>query len=499
MNPESEIRNPKSVLDRRRAGVLLHPTSLPGGAGNGDLGAEARRFVDLLARLGFSVWQVLPLHPTHDAGSPYDNPSVHAGNPWLINLEQLAEQGWLEPSDLQAAVDDPLAWRRARLRQAHLRFTAHATAEDRRACEEFVAAAAGWLADYALYQALREAHDYTPWWSWPAALREREPGALSGARGRLAASIAQTNFEQFVFDSQWRALKAYANEKGVLLFGDMPIFVAHDSAEVWAQREYFLLDAAGQPLAVAGVPPDYFSAQGQRWGNPLYDWKRLQDDGFAWWIARLATKLGRFDLIRLDHFRGFEACWEIPADGATAAHGRWVQVPGAALFDALRARFGRLPLVAEDLGLITPAVHALRRRCGFPGMCVLQFAFDGGADNPYLPHHHAPDCVVYTGTHDNDTTLAWFQGLPADRQLYAMSYLGYPYEPMPQPLIRAALASVAGLAMVPLQDLLMLGPGHRMNTPGTARGNWRWRFDWGQLTPELTDWLECAVKLYGRK
>ena len=305
-------------------------------------------------------------------------------------------------------------------------------------------------------------------------------------------------FEQFAFARQRQALRAYAAAHGVLLFGDMPIFVAHDSVDVWTHRDHFALDDAGQPLAVAGVPPDCFSATGQRWGNPLYDWERMRADGFRWWIARLTTEFRRFDLVRVDHFRGFEAHWEIPAAEPMADRGRWVDVPGEALFDALLAHFGALSLVAEDLGFITPTVHALRERYGFPGMRVLQFAFDGGTDNPYLPHNHSVNSVVYTGTHDNDTTLAWFQGLAPDRQQYVVDYLGHPGEPMPQPLIRAALASVARLAMLPMQDVLMLGPGHRMNIPGTASGNWRWRFEWEQVTPDRIELLRRLVEVYGR-
>ena len=491
--------NSKPVLDRRRAGVLLHPTSLPNGIGNGDLGADAHRFVDFLAQTGFTVWQMLPLGPTHDDASPYHSLSVHAANPLLIGLAPLAQSGWLERDDCLGASVDPTAHRCACLRKARQRFLARAGAEDRQALAAFVAAESAWLEDYALYQALRAEFQRAPWWTWSAGLRDRNAGALAAARERLTEALAQVRFEQFLFDRQWQLLRTHADEKGVLLFGDMPIFVAHDSVDIWVQREYFALDAEGQPTAMAGVPPDYFSREGQRWGNPLYDWGRMQADDFRWWTARLATELDRFDLVRVDHFRGFEACWEIPAADETAANGRWVQVPGAALFDTLLKHFGTLPLVAEDLGHITPAVHALRERYGFPGMRVLQFAFDGGTDNPYLPHNHSVNSVVYTGTHDNDTTLAWFQGLAPDGQQYVVDYLGHPGEPMPQPLLRAALASVARLAMLPMQDVLMLGPGHRMNTPGTAAGNWRWRFGWEQVHDGLAQRLRRLIRLYGRE
>ena len=489
--------DPKPVLDRRRAGVLLHPTSLPGGVGNGDLGAGAHRFVDFLAQAGFTVWQMLPLGPTHRDDSPYHALSLHAGNPMLISPERLVAWGWLDRHDPSGS-ETAAAYRLECLAQAHRIFAQRASGADRQALETFIATEAHWLHDYALYRALRREFSGQAWYQWPAPLRDREPQALATARARLADEIARVGFEQFAFARQWQALRAYAAAHGVLLFGDMPIFVAHDSVDVWTHRDHFALDDAGQPLAVAGVPPDYFSTTGQRWGNPLYDWERMRADDFRWWIARLTTEFRRFDLVRIDHFRGFEAHWEIPVAEPTADRGHWVDVPGEALFDALLAHFGALPLVAEDLGFITPAVHALRERYGFPGMRVLQFAFDGTTDNPYLPHNHEPDSVVYTGTHDNDTTLAWFQGLAPDRQQYVADYLGYPGEPMPQPLLRAALASVTRLVMLPMQDVLMLGPGHRMNTPGTASGNWRWRFEWEQVTPDRIELLRRLVKMYSR-
>lgn len=487
-----------TALEKRRAGVLLHPTSLPGANGNGDFGADAHRFVDFLAQTGFSVWQMLPLGPTHRDGSPYHSLSLHAGDPMLINLELLEEWGWLErqpPGSVQQAV----SYRLDRLAQAHKYFMAHASAADQQAFEAFINSETPWLDDYALYRALRKQFSGQAWFQWPVALRDRDPKALAETRIRLLDDISQIFFEQFVFARQWQALRDHATSRGVMLFGDMPIFVAHDSADVWTHRQNFLLDAAGQPTVVAGVPPDYFSADGQRWGNPLYEWKRLQADGFRWWIERLTTEFKRFDLLRIDHFRGFESCWEIPAAEQTAVKGRWVKVPGDALFETLRAHFGALPLVAEDLGLITHEVNALRDKFGLPGMKILQFAFDSGADNPYLPHNHSAASVVYTGTHDNDTSVSWFEDLPAERQLYAVEYLGYPHEPMPWPLIRAALASVSQLAIIPMQDLLSLGRGHRMNTPGTTAGNWRWQFSWEQVPPDLAEHLRRLTGLYGRE
>jgi len=478
----------KPVLDRRSAGVLLHPTSLPGG----DLGPDAFRFVEFLADSGFGVWQTLPLGPTHTDLSPYHCLSAHAGNPRLVSAARLVEWGWLAPAD--AALPDP----RARLAAAWRGFGARADAAAREEFGKFQHAERHWLEDYALFEALRKDLGGQAWWDWPAPLRDREARALAAARARLRDDHDRVCFEQFAFARQWQALKAHAHAHGAQLFGDMPIFVAHDSAEVWAHREFFQLDARGQPRVVAGVPPDYFSATGQRWGNPLFDWARLQADGFRWWGERLATALRDFDLVRIDHFRGFEACWEIPATDTTAVNGHWVQVPGTALFDALRGRFERLPLVAEDLGYITAAVHALRRRYGFPGMAVLQFAFDGGADNPYLPHNLATDTVIYTGTHDNDTTLAWFEALAPEAQARVREYLGSPAEPMPQALVRAALASVARLAVIPMQDLLGLGAGQRMNTPGTTAGNWQWRFRWEQFGSDLAPALRRMVETYGR-
>ena len=385
-----------------------------------------------------------------------------------------------------------------RLREAHQAYLHAATPQEKTAFAQFLSTHAHWLDDYALFQSLRQEQDGQPWWTWPAALRDRAPVALSKARKRLAPELQQVRFEQYVFFRQWNELRHYANSHGVRLFGDMPIFVGHDSADVWAERDYFQLDAQGQPTVVAGVPPDYFSTTGQRWGNPLYHWERMQTDGFRWWLARVGTQLALFDLLRIDHFRGFEAYWEIPATEPTAQHGRWVAAPGDALLMALQMNFHPLPLVAEDLGIITPEVTALRLRYALPGMLILQFAFDGGADNPYLPHRHERNSVVYTGTHDNDTTLSWFAGLTPAVQQRVREYLGYPAEPMPWPLIRTALASVADLAIIPMQDVLALGAGQRMNTPGVAAGNWDWRFVWGQVEAGLAGRLRRLVQLYER-
>ncbi len=471
--------------------MLLHPTSLPGNRNHGDLGAEASRFVDFIANCGFSVWQTLPLGPTHEDGSPYQCLSVHAGNPEMISLADLVTRGWLDE-----AGDDTDT--HACLVRAKAGFDSRAEEADRDALLDFRLRHAFWLDDYTLYQAIRRDHQDAPWYTWPEQLRDRDSVAITAFRETHADDIEQACFEQFLFFTQWHALRDYARERGIALFGDIPIFVAHDSADVWAQRELFFIDASGGLDVVSGVPPDYFSKTGQRWGNPLYRWERIAADDFHWWLERFRSQLELFDIIRLDHFRGFEKYWEIPARAKTAIKGRWVEGPGAALFERLAEEFGDLPLVAENLGLITPEVEALRRKLALPGMEILQFAFDSGPDNPYLPHNHEQQAVVYTGTHDNDTSLGWYKGLDeADRQVVD-EYLGLPSEPMPWPLIRAALASVAELAILPMQDILALGSEHRMNIPGTAADNWKWRFDWAQAEPDLADRMRHLVQLYGR-
>jgi len=476
----------QSPLTQRRAGVLLHPTSLPGKRDQGDLGAGARRFIDFLQAAGMTVWQMLPLGPTHADRSPYQCLSVHAGNRALVCLDDLIEHGWL---DATAAGNLPFD---ECLQQARSGFERSTATADKTAYTGFRRTHdAGWLDDYSLYQAIRATQGAIPWYQWPAALRDRDPATLDGFSTAQAGLIEQICFEQYLFFRQWVALRDYAHQRGIFLFGDMPIYVAHDSADVWANRELFTIDGSGELEVVAGVPPDYFSETGQRWGNPLYRWDRINAQDYSWWLERFRTQLAMFDILRLDHFRGFEKYWEIPAAAETAVDGHWVAGPGAVLFERLQQEFGNLPLVAEDLGIITPEVDALRLAFGFPGMKILQFAFDGGDDNPYLPKNHEPLSVVYTGTHDNDTTLGWYEHLDDAGRQKVNEYMPADMTKMPWALIKTAFESTSGLAIIPMQDLLELDSGARMNTPGTSSGNWSWRFTWEQVSPELARQLHA--------
>ncbi|QIK76642.1 4-alpha-glucanotransferase [Nocardioides piscis] len=459
------MREQDLPFDRRRAGVLLHVTSLPGGpvpsgTSTGDLGDEAYRFVDFLAAAGCSVWQVLPLVPTHPGdGSPYNAPSAMAGNTALISRRHQSAHGLESAAALDERQQDAFgAW---------------------------CVAQADWLAPYVEFMAIRETQDLAAWQSWPQPLRDREPAAVAEVVAPLADRVQALRFEQWVFAVQWERLRDYAASKGVLLFGDLPIFVSLDSADVWASRESFQLDEQGHPFTVAGCPPDYFAADGQRWGNPHYDWDAMAADGFGWWRRRIARQRELFDLVRIDHFRGFEAAWHVPAEAETAREGQWVRGPGADLLSALVETAGAGSLVAEDLGTITPEVEALLAQFGLPGMKVLQFAFDGERDNPYLPARHGEQSVVYTGTHDNDTTLGWWEQLDEESRERVRSSLADPTEPMPWALVRLALQSTARLSVIPAQDLLGLGSEGRMNTPGTADGNWDWQAPAGAFDDEL--------------
>jgi len=478
-----------SIVATRRAGVLLHPTSLPGEANDGTLGPEAYNFVDFLAASGITVWQTLPLGPVHEDRSPYLSTSVNAGNRQLISRRWMIEHGWLKddaPHDHDAMLD-----------VAFLRFARSKNKTKKQAYDQFVESQQDWLDDFALYSCIREKYSHKPWFEWVEMLRNRNIRGLQAFADRHQAQLRQVKFEQFMFDMQWQALKQYANKRNVRLFGDMPIFVAHDSVDVWANRRFFKMDDNNELSVVSGVPPDYFSATGQRWGNPLYDWDAMLQDDFGWWRKRMARQLDMFDMVRIDHFRGFEAYWEIPAHEPLATAGYWVKAPGHELFASLKKAFPDLPVIAEDLGLITEEVHALRQAFGMPGMRILQFGFDGDPNNPYLMHQHEVDSVVYTGTHDNDTTLGWYMSLDEGARHHVDEYF-HSDEAMPWALIRSALRSVACMTILPMQDLLELDSSARMNIPGKKEDNWHWRFSWEQLPENLADKLKHLVGLYGR-
>lgn len=472
------IENTAQVFQKRRAGLLLHISSLP----EGNLGKHAYYFIDFLKKAGFSVWQMLPIGPT--SYSPYQCYSAHAGN-----LDFIDWQAWQE--ELQIEQPYPLT-------MAYQLFKQKAAGHWIDVFEKFKQERQYWLKDYCTFVSLKEHFNGQPWWEWPEAVRLRNPDTLTEYQNKLAQDIDAQAYGQFVFCHQWQNVKHYANERGISLFGDMPIFVAHDSADVWSHPEAFKMDKRGNLISVAGVPPDYFSATGQRWGNPHYDWDQMKQDNFTWWQERMASQLICFDIIRIDHFRGFEAFWEIPASEPTAVNGHWVKAPGQALFQTLYNKFKDLPLVAEDLGIITEEVDKLRLDFNLPGMKVLHFAFDKNPNNPYLPHNHEKLSVAYTGTHDNDTTVGWYQKLNEEYKQFIHDYLSYPQESMPWTLIRSTLASVSSLAVIPMQDLLELGSEHRMNTPGTTDGNWRWRFGWEQVSPEVGNRIRHLLYLYNR-
>jgi 4-alpha-glucanotransferase len=497
----------------RASGILLHPTSLPGRFGIGDLGPQARAFLDFLKSAGQTWWQMLPVGPPGAGDSPYQSYSSYAGDVLLISPEGLVDDGWLTPSDwkdIPPLPDERIDFDTVRiakekvLRRAFGRFK-----PDHLDFEAFRDDEAHWLEDYALYMALKDAHQGAAWTQWKPELSLREPKALARWRKKLAQEILFHEFVQFAFTRQWSALRDACKERSIRLIGDVPIFVALDSADVWARPDLFQLDEFGHPLFVAGVPPDYFSATGQLWGNPLYRWEAHATERFAWWIARLKATTKRVDLVRLDHFRGFQGYWEVPADAPTAATGRWAMGPGTAFLEALREGLGGLPLIAEDLGEITPEVEALRDRFDLPGMRVLQFAFGGDHGSEFhLPHRYINHCIAYTGTHDNDTALGWFQAVPRRASLdearhlfertFALRYLGTDGAEFHWDLVRAVMASVADTVIVPLQDILGLDGRARMNTPGTATGNWTWRFPAGALTQRLTSGLADMTAVHGR-
>jgi 4-alpha-glucanotransferase len=478
-----------SLLSQRRAGVLLHISSLPSSTYVGDLGKEAYRFVDFLNSVGVTVWQTLPINMPHADNSPYQCLSAFAGNPDFISLDNLQSQGLLTKKDLSGLRTSKTDL----LGKAYLEFCKQVENDDTSAAKEqlnfkkFCKKQAHWLNDFALFLALRDKFCHSGWQFWPDAYQNRDPKTLKKARNELAQEIAVIQFTQYVFFTQWLALKAYASLKHVYLFGDIPIFVAYDSADVWAHPHLFKLDENKNMAVVAGVPPDYFSVTGQRWGNPHYNWEAMTADGFAWWVQRMATQNALFDIVRIDHFRGLESAWEIPASEDTAINGQWVLAPGEALLNAIFKALPNICLVAEDLGIITPEVNALRNQFNLPGMKILQFAFSGQDDNPYLPHHIEQNSVAYTGTHDNDTTLGWSNNLDEHQRELVHAYIHSSHAEhhevnMPADLINMVFESDAQLAIIPMQDILSLDSNHRMNTPGTCSGNWHWRFNWQQLS-----------------
>ena len=492
----------------RASGVLLHPTSLPGPYGSGDLGADARRFVNWLAAAQQQLWQVLPLGGIGPGNSPYTSSSAFAGNVLLIDPAELQQRGWLEPAELTADADFSaervnygavIPWRLSRLDRAARHFAAKGSPTERAEFADFCRRHAGWLDEYALFMALADAHPGKAWCDWPTGLARRDPSALSLARTTQAARIGFWKFAQWCFHRQWHALRAHAWSHGVRIVGDIPIFVSYHSADVWARQELFHLDEAGHPTVVAGVPPDYFSPTGQRWGNPLYRWTTHADDGYAWWIDRARHLFDMVDIVRIDHFRGFAAYWEVPADEPTAIHGRWLPGPGEALFRAIAGALGPVPIIAEDLGELTPEVHALRRQLGLPGMRVLQFAFGDDCANLFLPHNYEPDTVVYPGTHDNDTAVGWWANNATEQEKdHVRRYFGTDGHDIGWTLIRAALASVADTTILPMQDVLGLGSEARMNLPSQGEGCWEWRFDWHDLKPWQGERLAELARLYRR-
>jgi 4-alpha-glucanotransferase len=502
----------------RASGILLHPTSLPGAFGVGDLGAEARVFADFLAEAGQMLWQVLPLGPTGYGDSPYQCFSSLAGNTLLVSPDLLIEDGLLDRGDLKDAprsredrVDfgEAIKFKNRLLRRAYENFARTTSVALRAEFESFRKDESAWLADYALFRALKDERGGASWNAWDREIARREPGALEAARVRLREAATAQEFYQFLFFRQWAALKSYCHEKRIEIVGDIPIFVAYDSADVWVNRRLFKLNDDGTPRVVAGVPPDYFSATGQLWGNPLYDWESRKSDVIAWWIERIRATLRLVDIVRIDHFRGFAASWEIPAGDETAVGGRWVESRGRELFASIRRELGDVPIIAEDLGVITPDVDALRDEFGFPGMRILQFAFGSDATSRDLPHNYHANVVAYTGTHDNDTSVGWFNSIvgkdstrdPAQierERKFCLDYLKSDGAEINWDFIRAAFASVAATAIIPLQDLLGLDSSARMNLPASTVGNWAWRFERGAITHEARERLRHLAELYGR-
>ena len=493
--------------DKRSAGILLHPTSLPAHGGIGDLGPAAYEFVDFLAAARQGLWQILPLNPVGLGYSPYSSTSAFAGNVLLVSLERLAERGMIPQERVRALnrregrVDYARVMQEKLplLQEAAAWFLRHAEGEARARFQRFVAETSWWLEDYVLFEALRLRHQQRSWNTWPHQLAHREPKALAALREELHDELERARFLQFAFFEQWRALHAYSRSRGVKIIGDVAIFISYDSADVWTHPDTFRLDPETlEPDCVAGVPPDAFSETGQRWGNPLYRWAELKQRGYDWWVKRMSWALQSCDIIRLDHFRGYLQCWEIPNHEPTAVHGRWADGPGEDLFRVLREKLGELPFIAEDLGLITPDVNQLRERLGMPGMAVLQFGFGDPGAHIYLPHRYRRNTVVYTGTHDNDTTLGWWKNCSEYERKFAGALLGDPCDGINWAMVRLALSSTANLCVVPLQDVLSLGSEARMNIPSSGDGNWSWRCPPGALPPELAQKLATLSEVTDR-
>jgi 4-alpha-glucanotransferase len=501
----------------RQSGLLLHPTSLPGRFGIGDLGDDAHKFVDLMADCNQHLWQILPVGLTGYGNSPYNSASIFAGNPLLINPDRLIQEELLQQSDLEDIPEFPVdkvdyntvsGYKNKILRRAFNFFRVNGTAELTDNYISFCNQYSVWLDTYSLYMALKEYHRFSRWQDWPEDIKFRKPGAIDLWTKQLKDSIEYYKYEQFLFNLQWNALKKHCKEKNISIIGDMPIFIDADSDSVWENRDLFDLREDGNANTVAGVPPDYFSSTGQLWGNPTYNWDKMRESNYKWWKDRFLGMLSMVDIIRLDHFKGFESYWEIPADADTAVNGRWVSGPGEELFHLLEKSIGPLSIIAEDLGVITDSLKKLRDNLGFPGMRVLQFGFTDDTGNDHTPYNFIPHCVAYTGTHDNDTTVGWFQGTNnsttlSEAQLKierssALKYTGTDGHEIHWDFIRMALSSVANTAIIPLQDLMGLDSSARMNTPSTVHGNWEWRFRFDMLTDDILDKFKEMTFIYGR-
>jgi 4-alpha-glucanotransferase len=495
------------MKSNRYSGILLHPTSLPGPDGIGDLGPEAYRWIDFLAKAGCGLWQVLPLGPTGYGDSPYQCFSAFAGNPFLVSPARLLEDGLLKRIDLadrpafptaRVEFGDVIQWKLCLLDRAYEHYQDTAASQIRAEFEAFQQREVSWLPDFALFMAIKENQGSHAWNNWPAALRKRETAALRSFREMYADSIQRHAFRQYLFFKQWKALKDYTNSKGIQIIGDIPIYVAYDSADAWSHPELFYFDSKGLPTVVAGVPPDYFSPTGQLWGNPLYHWDIHKNTGYAWWIERIKATLSTIDIIRLDHFRGFAGYWEVTADKPTAEIGRWIPGPGADFFNVVQQALGKLPIIAEDLGEITPDVVELRDAFRLPGMKIFQFAFASDPDDAFLPHNYPVNCVAYTGTHDNDTALGWYESAPDKERDFFRRYLGRSGDDVSWDMIRAVWSSVASMALAPLQDLLKLDTSARMNFPSKPSGNWSWRCPPDALSPQLLERIREQNRLYSR-